>query len=168
MDVFIFAILALLPSFFILRKQGGRDRTIMACAIGGLVAILAATFAAITMSSAVGVPVGFSENITQAELADGLLGAAIGMFLGARYAKFLRTGQKEKIRFTLLLIALIFIVYPDRFGRGNIAIGGDFLPGFVLGLLASALLSAVILALRFGFPKVLALFHKTASKSEPT
>jgi hypothetical protein len=149
-DVAFFFVLAFAPSYFLVRKREGRQWMITACVTGWLVAMAASLVAALAVGSALGSPTTLSANRAQAQLSYGFLGGVLGAWQGARLATLKRRGATQKHKW-LNLFALVFLAFlPVQFGQSNIQNHGDFLPGFIVGLIGAIFLLGVFVIIRQG------------------
>jgi hypothetical protein len=149
-DVAVFFTLAFVPCYFFLRRSDSRAWIIVACAVGSLFAIGASLVATLIVDSALGLPTTLSANRTQAELSYGLLGAVLGTWQGSRFATLKKTGVARRHKWLNWLAVILLVVLPVQFGQSNIQNHGEFLLGFIAGLVAAVFLLGVFAVIRQG------------------
>jgi hypothetical protein len=149
-DVAVFFVLAFAPSYFLLRKREERHWMITACVTGWLLAAGASFVAALAVNSALGLPTTLAANRTQAELSYGFLGGVLGAWQGARLAALKRRGARQKYKWLNLFALLFLTILPVQFGQSNIQKHGNFLPGFIVGLITAVFLLGVLVIIRQG------------------
>jgi len=111
---------------------------------------VASVVAALVVDSALGLPTTLAANRTQAELSYGFLGGALGVCQGIRFATLQRTGTTQRHKWLNWFAVFLLIVIPVQFGQSNIQNHGDFLPGFIGGLIAAVFLLGAFVVIRQG------------------